>query len=206
MASIRRPAKVAGKKAAIIGGGPTGIAAAYFLGRAGVETTIFERGAVLGGVARHVIPAFRISDEAIEKDIALMETYGVEVRCGATGPLRGGAEGHGLHPYPLCRGRMEARPAGHPRRCGRRHQWMKGVKAGNISVGGNVAVVGAGNTAMDAARLAKRSGARHVTIVYRRTKKYMPADEHELALALADGVTFAELCAPGGAEGRRAAL
>ena len=75
-------------------------------------------------------------------------------------------------------------------------QWMKGVKAGNISVGGNVAVVGAGNTAMDAARLAKRSGAQHVTIVYRRTRKYMPADEHELALALADGVTFAELCAP----------
>ncbi len=63
-------------------------------------------------------------------------------------------------------------------------------------MGGNVAVVGAGNTAMDAARLAKRSGAQHVTIVYRRTRKYMPADEHELALALADGVTFAELCAP----------
>ena len=75
-------------------------------------------------------------------------------------------------------------------------QWMKGVKAGNIAVAGNVAVIGGGNTAMDAARLAKRSGAKHVTLVYRRTRKYMPADEHELALALADGVTFAELAAP----------
>jgi NADPH-dependent glutamate synthase beta subunit-like oxidoreductase len=56
-------------------------------------------------------------------------------------------------------------------------------------------VVGAGNTAMDAARVAKRMGA-HATILYRRTKKFMPADEHELALALADGVTFAELAAP----------
>ena len=86
MASIRRPAKVAGKKAAIIGGGPTGIAAAYFLGRAGVETTIFEREQCLGGVPRHVIPAFRITNEAIQKDIALMEKYGVEVRCGAPAP------------------------------------------------------------------------------------------------------------------------
>ena len=59
-----------------------------------------------------------------------------------------------------------------------------------------IAVVGGGNTAMDAARLAKRSGAESVTLVYRRTRKYMPADEHELALALADGVTFAELAAP----------
>ena len=48
-------------------------------------------------------------------------------------------------------------------------QWMKGVKAGNIGVAGNVAVIGGGNTAMDAARLAKRSGAEHVTLVYRRT-------------------------------------
>ena len=61
---------MAGKKAAIIGGGPTGIAAADFLGRAGIETTIFEREQLLGGVPRHVIPAFRITNEAIEKDIA----------------------------------------------------------------------------------------------------------------------------------------
>ena len=73
MASIRKPAKVAGKKAAIIGGGPTGIAAAYFLGRAGIETTIFEREACLGGVPRHVIPSFRIANETLEKDIALLQ-------------------------------------------------------------------------------------------------------------------------------------
>ena len=71
---------------------------------------------------------------------------------------------------------------------------------------GNIVVVGGGNTAMDAARLAKRSGAESVTLVYRRTRKYMPADEHELALALADGVTFAELAAPRQAGRRRADL
>ena len=69
MASIRRPARLEGKKAAIIGGGPTGIAAAYFLGRAGVETTIFEREEKLGGVPRYVIPAFRISDEAMTRTL-----------------------------------------------------------------------------------------------------------------------------------------
>ena len=73
MASLRMPEPVEDKKVAIVGGGPTGIAAAYFLGREGVPTTIFERERKLGGVPRYVIPAFRISDEAIDKDIALME-------------------------------------------------------------------------------------------------------------------------------------
>ena len=64
---------------AIIGGGPTGIAAAYFLGRAGIPATVFEQSHKLGGVPRLVIPGFRIANEVIEKDIALMERYGVEV-------------------------------------------------------------------------------------------------------------------------------
>ena len=196
MASIRPTEKVSGKKAAIIGGGPTGIAAAYFLARAGIETTIFERESCLGGVPRHVIPAFRIANETIEKDIALMEKYGVDVRCGAPAPsvteLKAMGYTHILFAVGAWKpGKLEI--AGDVAGA---IQWMKGVKAGNISVGGSIAVIGGGNTAMDAARLAKRSGADHVTLVYRRTRKYMPADEHELALALQDGVTFAELAAP----------
>ena len=197
MSKITPPAPVTdGRKVAVIGGGPTGIAAAYFLGRAGVETTIFEREQCLGGVPRHVIPAFRITNEAIQKDIALMEKYGVEVRCGAPAPSVAELKAMGYTHILYAVGAWKPGQLGIPGDVAGAIQWMKGVKAGNISVGGNVAVVGAGNTAMDAARLAKRSGAQHVTIVYRRTRKYMPADEHELALALADGVTFAELCAP----------
>ena len=196
MASIRPTEKVSGKKAAIIGGGPTGIAAAYFLARAGIETTIFERESCLGGVPRHVIPSFRIANETIEKDIALMEKYGVDVRCGAPAPsvteLKAMGYTHILFAVGAWKpGKLEI--AGDVAGA---IQWMKGVKAGNIAVGGSIAVVGGGNTAMDAARLAKRSGAKQVTLVYRRTRKYMPADEHELALALQDGVTFAELAAP----------
>ena len=196
MASIRKPAKVAGKKAAIIGGGPTGIAAAYFLGRAGIETTIFEREACLGGVPRHVIPSFRIANETIEKDIALMQKYDVEVKCGAPAPSVEELKKLGYTHILFAVGAWKAGKLDIPGDVAGAIQWMKGVKAGNIAVGGNVVVVGGGNTAMDAARLAKRSGAKNVTLVYRRTKKYMPADEHELALALQDGVAFAELAAP----------
>ena len=196
MASIKKPAKVAGKKAAIIGGGPTGIAAAYFLGRAGIETTIFEREACLGGVPRHVIPSFRIANETIEKDIALMQKYDVEVKCGAPAPSVDELKKMGYTHILFAVGAWKAGKLDIPGDVAGAIQWMKGVKAGNIAVGGNVVVVGGGNTAMDAARLAKRCGAKNVTLVYRRTKKYMPADEHELALALQDGVAFAELAAP----------
>ena len=196
MASIKLPERVAGKKVAIIGGGPTGIAAAYFCGRAGIETTIFERESCLGGVPRHVIPSFRIANEAIEKDIALMEKYGVEVKCGAPAPSVDELKKQGYTHILLAVGAWKPGKLDIAGDVAGAIQWMKGVKAGNIAVAGNIVVVGGGNTAMDAARLAKRSGAESVTLVYRRTRKYMPADEHELALALADGVTFAELAAP----------
>ena len=196
MATIRPTEKISGKKAAIIGGGPTGIAAAYFLARAGIETTIFERESCLGGVPRHVIPSFRIANETIEKDIALMEKYGVDVRCGAPAPsvteLKAMGYTHILFAVGAWKpGKLEI--AGDVAGA---IQWMKGVKAGNIAVGGSIAVVGGGNTAMDAARLAKRSGAKQVTLVYRRTRKYMPADEHELMLAIEEGVQLVELAAP----------
>ncbi len=196
MATLKPVEKVAGKRAAIIGGGPTGIAAANFLARAGVAVTIFEREECLGGVPRHVIPAFRIANETIEKDIAMMERYGVEIRCGAPAPSVAELKATGYTHILFATGAWKAGKLDIEGNVAGAIQWMKSIKAGEESVKGNVCVVGAGNTAMDAARLAKRSGAQHVTIVYRRTKKFMPADEHELALAIADGVAFAELAAP----------
>jgi len=74
--------------------------------------------------------------------------------------------------------------------------WLKDLKAGKKVSLGHVAVVGGGNTAMDAARVALRAGAKSSTLVYRRTKKYMPADSEELEMAIADGVQFLELVAP----------
>ncbi|MBQ9393442.1 MAG: putative selenate reductase subunit YgfK, partial [Oscillospiraceae bacterium] len=196
LAALERPAPVSGKKAAIVGGGPTGMAAAYFLAREGVSVTVFERQATLGGVPRHVIPSFRISDEAIEKDVSFLRKLGVDIRCGAPAPAVAELKTMGYTHILFATGAWKAGRLDIPGDVAGVIGWMQGVKSGAIGVGGSVAVVGAGNTAMDAARLAKRSGADRVTIVYRRTKKYMPADEHELALAIADGVEFAELAAP----------
>ena len=197
MADIKLPEKVAGKKAAIIGGGPTGIAAAYFLGRAGIETTIFEREEKLGGVPRYVIPAFRISDEAIDKDIALMEHYGVEVKCGAPAPSVEDLKKLGYTHILIATGAWQAGKLDIPGNVKGVIGWMKEMKTQvKPCLDGHVVVVGAGNTAMDAARVAKRMGAASSTIVYRRTKKEMPADEHELKLAIDEGVNMVELAAP----------
>lgn len=196
MANIHPTEKLPGKKVAIIGGGPTGIAAANFLARCGVSVTIFEREATLGGVPRHVIPSFRIAAETIEKDIAMMLKYGVEVKCGAPAPSVDDLKAAGYTHILFAVGAWKPGKLDIDGNVAGAIGWMKAVKAGETAVCGNVAVVGGGNTAMDAARLAKRAGAENVTIIYRRTKKFMPADEHELALAIADGVAFAELAAP----------
>ena len=197
MADIKVPAKVEGKKAAIIGGGPTGIAAAYFLGRTGIETTIFEREEKLGGVPRYVIPAFRISDEAIDKDVALMERYGVEVKCGLPAPSVEELKKLGYTHILIATGAWQAGKLDIPGNVKGVIGWMKEMKTQvKPCLDGHVVVVGAGNTAMDAARVAKRMGAASSTIVYRRTKKEMPADEHELKLAIDEGVNMVELAAP----------
>ena len=197
MASLKPTAKLPGKKAAIIGGGPTGIAAAYFLARGGVETTIFEREAKLGGVPRYVIPAFRISDEALDKDVALMERLGVEVKCGAPAPSVDELKKMGYTHILMATGAWQAGELGIPGNVKGVIGWMKEMKQQvKPCLEGHVVVVGAGNTAMDAARVAKRMGAASSTIVYRRTKKEMPADEHELKLAIDEGVKLVELAAP----------
>ncbi|MBQ9460050.1 MAG: putative selenate reductase subunit YgfK [Oscillospiraceae bacterium] len=196
LASIRRPERIPGKKAAIIGGGPTGIAAAYFLGRGGVETTIFEREEKLGGVPRYVIPSFRISDEAIDKDIALMEKYGVEVKCGSPAPSVAELKKQGYTHILIATGAWKAGKLDIEGNVAGVIEWMKTMKTQvKPTLSGSVVVVGAGNTAMDAARVAKRAGA-HSVIVYRRTRKEMPADEHELKLAIDEGVELIELSAP----------
>ncbi len=196
MASIKKPAPVEGKKAAIIGGGPTGIAAAYFLGRAGVACTIFERTDKLGGIVRHVIPEFRIAHEAIDKDIELMLAYGAEVKLNTEAPcveeLKAQGYTHILYAVGAWKpGKLDIE--GNVRGV---IGWMEEMKAGRGGELGHVAVIGGGNTAMDAARVAKRAGAKSSTLVYRRTKKYMPADAEELDLAIEDGVEFLELVAP----------
>jgi putative selenate reductase len=189
-----------GKKVAIVGGGPAGIAAAYFLARAGAAVTIFEKEEKLGGVIRYVIPAFRISDAAIDKDVSFIEKMGVEIKTNTeiTSVAEVKAQGYDAvivavganKPGTLKLEKGETVNA---------LKFLADFKAndGKVDLGKNVVVIGGGNTAMDTARAAKRTaGVEHVYLVYRRTKRYMPAAEEELLELLEEGIEFKELLAP----------
>ena len=197
MSKITPPAPVTdGRKVAVIGGGPTGMSAAYFVGRAGIPVTLFEKADRLGGIVRQVIPAFRISDEAIDKDVALMEKMGVEVKLNTEAPSGAELKAQGYTHIFFAVGAWKAGRLDIPGNVVPVIGWLRDMKAGKDVSLGHVAVVGGGNTAMDAARAALRAGAKSSTLVYRRTKKYMPADAEELEMAIADGVEFLELVAP----------
>ena len=193
---------VSGKKVAVIGGGPAGMSAAYFLGRSGVDVTVFERKDSLGGIVRHVIPAFRISDEAIDNDVKLMNAMGVKVELNTEVKDVQELFGKGYTHVILATGAWTKGSAG--LEYGEEMNVIEFLEAAkknpsSLNLGKHVVVIGGGNTAMDAARAAKRiPGVESVSLVYRRTKRYMPADQEELEFALEDGVEFKELLAPVG--------
>ena len=146
-----------------------------------------------------VIPDFRIDDSVIEKDAALLEKLGVKVFYGrevtSVKELQEEYDAVILAVGAYKRGQLkldgkEVRNA---------LEFLEEINRakGTVNLGKHVVVIGGGNTAMDTARAAKRcAGVEHVYLAYRRTKRYMPADEHELLLAIEDGVEFKELLAP----------
>lgn len=194
-----KPEAATGKKAAVVGGGPSGMAAAYYLAKAGVEVTLYEKREKLGGIVSAVIPDFRIDESVIEKDVSLLKQLGVTIQCGKEAPeveklqdMYGNvvlAVGAYKRSQLVLEGKQTYNAL----------EFLEDFNEteGEINLGKHVVVIGGGNTAMDTARAAKRcKGVEHVYLVYRRTKRYMPADEHELQLAVEDGVEFKELLAP----------
>ena len=189
------------QKVGVIGAGPAGISAAFFLARAGVEVHVYDKDAVAGGVVANVIPGFRIPAEEIQKDVNLAKQYGAQFHLGQEvsdidafrkeNNFDAVILAIGAHKEaPLVLEKGEAYNALH---------FLADFKAqdGKLNLGKNVVVVGAGNTAMDVARAAKRNaGVENVYLVYRRTKRYMPADQEELEEAIEEGVIFKELLAP----------
>ncbi|MGM9974792.1 MAG: FAD-dependent oxidoreductase, partial [Clostridiaceae bacterium] len=188
------------KKVAVVGGGPAGIAASFFLAREGAEVKVFEKKENIGGVITNVVPEFRIAKTTAEKDISLARALGVEFE--TNHPINSLEElkASGYDQVILAVGAYKGTPLNIG--CSNEINAIEFLEAcrktpTTINFGKNVVIVGAGNTAMDAARAAKRvEGVENVYVVYRRTKKYMPADEEELELALEEGVIFLELLAP----------
>ncbi|MDR3337727.1 MAG: putative selenate reductase subunit YgfK, partial [Treponema sp.] len=190
------------KKTAVIGAGPGGIAAAVFLRRNGAPVTVFEKREKPYGIVQYVIPAFRIADAAIERDYKLALKIGVEFKFKAPEAyslselkknyeyvvIATGAWKEGVSP--VKRGGENIIDA---------LKFLEESKRSNcaLSLGKRVAVIGGGDVAMDCARAAKRNrGVDRVTVVYRRTKEFMPAQGEERELAEEDGVEFLELLSP----------
>lgn len=197
---VKAADRITDKKTAVIGGGPAGMAAAFFLARAGVPVTLFEKKGSLGGVVRHVIPEFRIPAASIDKDAALVEAMGAEIKLNSEVNDIEELKKQGYDNVILATGASKAGVLN--LKSGDTVNALEFLaefkaKAGKVNIGKNVVVIGGGNTAMDTARAAKRTeGVEHVYLVYRRTKRYMPADQEELEMAVEDGVEFKELLAP----------
>jgi formate dehydrogenase beta subunit len=182
-----------GKKVAVVGSGPSGLTAGYYLAKAGHTVTVFEQFSKAGGMMRVGIPDYRLPPEVLDGEIGVIEEAGVEIRLNtrvesvdslfeqgyaavflAPGAHRGmslGVEGDTLP------GVFDGA------------SFLRDVNLGKkVDVGKKVAVIGGGNVAIDSARVALRLGAQDVTIVYRRTRAEMPASPEEVEAALEEGI------------------
>ncbi|NLP13706.1 MAG: NADPH-dependent glutamate synthase [Clostridium sp.] len=211
-ASVEKPDKNR-KKVAIIGSGPAGLTCAGDLAKMGYDVTVFEAFHVPGGVLMYGIPEFRLPKELVQKEIDTIKELGVEIKTnmviGKVYSLEELKE-EGYEAIFIGSG------AGLPKFMNIPGENLNGVYSANefltrinlmkaykfpeydtpIRVGKNVAVVGGGNVAMDAARCAKRLGAQNVYIVYRRSEAEMPARLEEVHHAKEEGIVFKLLTNP----------
>lgn len=194
-----------GKRAAIIGAGPAGLSAAWFLAQLGHDVTIFERQEAPGGMLRYGIPSYRMPRETLDAEIAIIRSLGVEIRYGVdfgrdiTAPS---LQADGFDTILLAVGSQLGWPLGLQGEDQCENvligvEFLGAVTRGRQPdlAGKKVAVVGGGNTAMDCARTAIRLGAQ-VELIYRRTVAEMPADEMEIEEAQHEGVSFSVLTNP----------
>ena len=198
-----------GKTVAVIGGGPAGLTAAYFLALEGHSVTVYDSMAKMGGMLRYGIPEYRLPKKVLDTEISEIESLGVKminnVRVGKDVTLEslreqfdavivaiGAWNNMGLR----CKGEeLDGVMGG--------IEFLRKVALGDsLDIGKNVAIVGGGNTAMDACRTAVRCGADNVYVIYRRTRDEMPAEDIEIEEAIEEGVTFKFLTNPAEISGK----
>ena len=192
------------KSVGIIGAGPSGLTCGYYLSRLGYDVTVYEAQSVAGGVLAFGIPEYRLPEEILQKEIETITRVGMTVllntKVDSSNMFEDLRKKHDA--IYIATGTQLSRKVGIP------GENLKGIYHGidflrdvnldklDFKVKGIVAVIGGGNTAIDAARTAVRLGASEVHIIYRRTIDEMPADRREIDEAIEEGVIIQELVAP----------
>ena len=198
------------EKIAIIGGGPAGLSCAYYLATMGYKPTVFEKNAEPGGMLRYGIPSYKLDKEVIKAEIDVMREIGVEIKCGVEvgkditiDALR--KQGYkGFYVAIGCQGgRLPGIPGEDLEGTMTAIDFLHEANCGGKKISGKVVVVGGGNVAIDAARVAKRSGASEVTMLSLETEDIMPASQEERMEAREDGVVINPGWGPVKVEGQK---
>ena len=192
-----------GKTVAIIGGGPAGLTAAYYLTIMGHSVTVYDMMDKMGGMLRYGIPQYRLPKEVLDKEIAIIEKAGVKlvnnVKLGRDFTIKSLKEQNDavIVAVGAWKSSSMRTPGEDLEGVYGGIDFLRAVIKGNApEIGEKVAICGGGNTAMDACRTAVRLGAKEVYVIYRRTRNEMPADKLEIDEAEEEGVTYKFLTNP----------
>jgi len=193
-------------RVAIIGAGPAGIAAAQELGYAGFGVTIFEAHPYSGGMVGGAIPSYRLPRSDIDSDMAILDRLGVEIRYNQKAGVDftiDDLRNDGYLAVIVAVGAQLAKKLDLPGEDAEGVidgiNFLRTVREGDpMPIGPKVGVIGAGDTAMDCIRSARRVGASEVNLIYRRTIDQMPADPEEIQASIEEGITIVELASPAG--------